>query len=69
LVSTTWYEWNDKEWMENRWKKNTLNAPMSVYELHLGSWVREGNDPKKFLNYRDIGKNWFLILKKWALPM
>lgn len=56
LVSTTWYEWNDKEWMENRWKKNSLEAPISVYELHLGSWVREGNDPDRFLNYRDIAK-------------
>ncbi|SIQ72539.1 1,4-alpha-glucan branching enzyme [Chryseobacterium sp. RU37D] len=56
LVSTTWYEWNDKEWLENRWKKNTLNAPISVYEIHLGSWVREGSDPKRFLNYREVAK-------------
>lgn len=56
LVSTTWYEWSDKEWMENRWKKNTLDAPISVYELHLGSWVREGNAPDKYLNYRDIAE-------------
>ncbi|WP_185156431.1 1,4-alpha-glucan branching protein GlgB [Chryseobacterium sp. Tr-659] len=56
LVSTTWYEWNDQEWMENRWKKNSLEAPLSVYELHLGSWVREGDHPKRFLNYRDIAK-------------
>ncbi|MDM1554744.1 1,4-alpha-glucan branching protein GlgB [Chryseobacterium indologenes] len=56
LVSTTWYEWNDQEWMKNRREKNSLDAPLSVYELHLGSWVREGNDPDKFLNYRDIAK-------------
>ncbi|KFF26061.1 1,4-alpha-glucan branching protein GlgB [Chryseobacterium vrystaatense] len=54
LVSTTWYEWSDKEWMEKRWKNNSLNAPISVYELHLGSWVRQGDDPEKYLNYRDI---------------
>jgi 1,4-alpha-glucan branching enzyme len=41
LVSTTWYEWNDREWMENRWKNNNLDAPISVYELHLGSWVKK----------------------------
>ncbi|HCR75349.1 MAG TPA: 1,4-alpha-glucan branching protein GlgB, partial [Chryseobacterium sp.] len=64
LVSTTWYEWKDKDWLENRWKKNTLNAPLSVYELHLGSWVREGNDPKKFLNYRDIGKKLVPYIKE-----
>ncbi|MBE4948587.1 1,4-alpha-glucan branching protein GlgB [Chryseobacterium culicis] len=56
LVSTTWYEWDDKEWMDSRWKKNTLNAPLSVYELHLGSWVREADQPQRFLNYRDIAK-------------
>jgi len=56
LVSTTWYEWNDKEWMEDRWKKNSLDAPISVYELHLGSWVRQDDAPDKYLNYRDIAE-------------
>lgn len=56
LVSTTWYEWNDKEWMDSRWEKNRLEAPISVYELHLGSWVREGDNPGQFLNYRDIAE-------------
>ncbi|WP_185147148.1 1,4-alpha-glucan branching protein GlgB [Chryseobacterium sp. KBW03] len=56
LVSTTWYEWSDQEWMDNRWKKNTLEAPLSVYELHLASWVREGDHPDRFLNYRDIAE-------------
>jgi len=56
LVSTTWYEWNDKEWMEGRWKKNSLDAPISVYELHLGSWVRQDDAPDKYLNYREIAE-------------
>lgn len=64
LVSTTWYEWNDREWMENRWKNNSLDAPISVYELHLGSWVREGSDPDRFLNYRDIAKKLVLYIKE-----
>ena len=34
------YEWGDGEWMENRAGHNTLDAPMSVYEMHLGSWRR-----------------------------
>lgn len=54
LVSTTWYEWRDQEWMENRWKKNTLKAPVSVYEMHLGSWIRDDHHPERFLNYRDV---------------
>ena len=54
LVSTTWYEWDDKEWLADRWKKNSLEAPLSVYELHLGSWFRHAESPEKFLNYREI---------------
>ncbi|WP_174774442.1 1,4-alpha-glucan branching protein GlgB [Chryseobacterium sediminis] len=64
LVSTTWYEWNDKEWMDNRWEKNKLEAPISVYELHLGSWVREGDNPGQFLNYRDIAKKLVPYIKE-----
>lgn len=54
MVSTNWYEWGDQEWLEKRWQKNSLDAPISVYELHLGSWLRDENNPEKFLNYRDI---------------
>lgn len=64
LVSTTWYEWNDKEWMENRWKRNTLKAPLSVYELHIGSWIRSDNDPERFLNYRDIAEKLVPYIKE-----
>lgn len=64
LVSTTWYEWNDKEWMESRWKKNSLQAPISVYELHLASWIRDEDDPKRFLNYRDIAKKLVPYIKE-----
>ncbi|MDP9959912.1 1,4-alpha-glucan branching protein GlgB [Chryseobacterium lathyri] len=56
LVSTTWYEWSDDDWMEKRWKKNSLSAPLSVYELHLGSWIRQIDAPDKYLNYRDIAE-------------
>jgi len=54
MVSTNWYEWSDHEWLEKRWQNNSLDAPISVYELHLGSWLRNENNPEKFLNYRDI---------------
>ena len=56
LVSTTWFEWNDKKWMADRANKNSLNAPMSVYEMHLGSWMRGTDDPQKFFNYREIAE-------------
>ncbi|MEC5394334.1 1,4-alpha-glucan branching protein GlgB [Bergeyella sp. RCAD1439] len=56
LVSTNWYEWTDEEWMLNRWKNNRLEAPISVYELHLGSWMRGTDDPERFFNYREIAE-------------
>lgn len=45
------YHWNDHDWLEKR-TKQTLSCPMSVYEVHLGSWKR-GRDGQ-FLNYRDL---------------
>ncbi|NMR32937.1 1,4-alpha-glucan branching protein GlgB [Chryseobacterium aquaticum] len=54
LVSTTWYEWSDEVWLKSRWKKNSLKSPISVYEMHLGSWLRNDKSQDKFLNYRDI---------------
>ena len=45
------YEWNDAEWMSTRGPRNALGAPMSVYEVHLGSWRRQDG---RFLGYREI---------------
>lgn len=57
-ASVTWYfekEWNDHEWMKNRKKHNALQAPWSVYEVHLGSWMRpEKHDEGKFNTYQQI---------------
>ncbi len=54
LISSTWYEWKDKAWMDTRAKKNSLKAPLSVYELHLGSWLRDTKNPSRFLSYKEI---------------
>ncbi|MES2455233.1 MAG: 1,4-alpha-glucan branching protein GlgB [Bacteroidota bacterium] len=48
------YTWNDKTWMAKRPKLNALNKPMSVYELHLGSWQRDPSEPKRILTYKEI---------------
>jgi 1,4-alpha-glucan branching enzyme len=48
------YEWDDAEWMQNRSKTNTLNAPWAIYEVHLGSWRRVPEEGARFLNYREI---------------
>ncbi|MDR6194240.1 1,4-alpha-glucan branching protein GlgB [Siphonobacter sp. SORGH_AS_0500] len=49
VVWDTWYEWKDYQWLEERGEKNKLNAPMSVYEVHLGSWLRDPNEPDRRL--------------------
>ncbi|MCE7039560.1 1,4-alpha-glucan branching protein GlgB [Dyadobacter sp. CY312] len=54
IVWDTWYEWSDAEWMKIRKEKNKLNAPHSVYEVHLGSWQRDPSDPERFLTYKEI---------------
>ena len=41
LVWDSGYQWNDDAWMAGRGEKNSLNAPISIYELHLGSWRYE----------------------------
>jgi len=57
-ASITWdmqYEWKDKEWMKKRKKHNSLEAPWSVYELHLASWMRpDKNDEERYNSYDDI---------------
>ncbi|MBA5246459.1 1,4-alpha-glucan branching protein GlgB [Marnyiella aurantia] len=64
LVSTTWYEWNDSEWMSGRHKNNSLQAPISVYEMHLGSWMRGTEDPERFLSYREIAERLVPYIKE-----
>jgi 1,4-alpha-glucan branching enzyme len=48
------YAWNDQEWMAKRHAHNALNAPLSIYEVHLGSWRRKPEEGDRFLNYREI---------------
>ena len=54
VVWDNWHEWQDADWMKNRRKHNALNAPYSVYEVHLASWLRDPADPTRFLNFREI---------------
>jgi len=55
-VADLQYDWADQNWMANRRKSNSLNVPMTIYEVHFGSWRRvpeEGNRP---LTYREMAK-------------
>ena len=47
------YAWSDGEWMEHRRAANSGSAPWSVYEMHVGSWRRDG---ERVLTYRELGE-------------
>ena len=49
---TDQFQWQDDDWLTLRQKDQWQHTPMSVYELHLGSWQRD--EQNKFLNYREI---------------
>jgi len=50
---TTTYAWQDQEWCANREQRQAFDAPISIYEVHLGSWKRVP-DTNGFLTYRDL---------------
>ncbi len=55
-ASVVWeddYDWKDKKWMKNRKKNNALDAPYSVYEVHLGSWKKQIEE-NRFLSYKEL---------------
>ena len=54
ICSLDGYQWSDAGWMAQRGARQALNAPISVYEMHLGSWMRPEGDPRGFLGYREI---------------
>mgnify|MGYP003683005085 CR=1 FL=1 len=55
-ASVVWeanHDWKDAKWMKKRKKHNALDAPYSVYEVHLGSWKRKIEE-NKFLSYTEL---------------
>ena len=57
-ASVVWedeYAWKDKKWMKNRKKNNALDAPYSVYEVHLGSWKKKVEE-NRFLSYTELAE-------------
>ncbi len=56
-ASVVWnldYQWNDQQWLEARAQQHGLTAPLSIYELHLGSWRRIPEQGDRSLSYREI---------------
>lgn len=56
-ASVVWqmdYTWNDQEWMQNRHRYNSQSAPMAVYEVHIGSWMRVPEENNRALTYPEL---------------
>jgi 1,4-alpha-glucan branching enzyme len=57
-ASITWeldYPWQDEQWMSSRKEANSLEAPWSIYEVHLASWMRpDKNDEERYNSYDQI---------------
>jgi 1,4-alpha-glucan branching enzyme len=49
------YQWGDREWMTTRRTRNSLDAPISIYEVHLGSWRRNVEEDRP-LTYRELAE-------------
>ena len=56
-ASVVWdlnYTWGDQKWMEERDGRNALREPMSIYEVHMGSWQRVIEEKHRSLTYREL---------------
>ncbi|MBW1895570.1 MAG: 1,4-alpha-glucan branching protein GlgB [Deltaproteobacteria bacterium] len=48
------YQWDDGPWMTSRSQRNLRQEPMAVYEVHLASWMRVGEEDNRWLTYREL---------------
>jgi len=48
------HQWNDAAWIAHRQQENWLESPVSIYEVHLGSWRRVPEDHNRWLSYREL---------------
>ena len=58
------FEWNDKKWIEDREKVDFKKTPMSIYEVHLGSWKKPKEENGSFYNYRELAVMLAAYVKK-----
>ncbi len=54
IVHQSSYTWNDEFWLGERARKNPWREPLSIYEVHLGSWRRDPAQPDRLLSYREL---------------
>lgn len=57
------HQWNDESWMKSRHKNNSHKAPISIYEVHVGSWRRKVEEGGRFLTYLESAHELAAYLK------
>jgi 1,4-alpha-glucan branching enzyme len=58
------YQWKDRPWMESRALRDWLHSPMTVYELHAGSWRRKAEEGNRWLTYRELADELIPYVKR-----
>jgi len=58
------YTWSDAEWMKDRAARDPYNSPMSIYEVHLGSWQRNCEEGNRFLSYLELSERLIPYVKE-----
>ena len=58
------YSWSDKKWMEARQERNWFESPISIYEVHLGSWRRVPEEEGRWLTYRELADSLVSYVKE-----
>lgn len=56
------FSWTDEDWLLYKVKQNIYESPMNIYEVHLGSWMKSGDD--QFLNYRELAEKLIPYVKR-----
>lgn len=56
IVDLEGYEWHDSAWLARRAQTKPYREPLSIYEVHLGSWKRVPEDGNRYLNYVELGE-------------
>jgi 1,4-alpha-glucan branching enzyme len=50
------YDWGDQDWLAQRGHHHAVDAPMAIYEVHLGSWMRNPEEGNRWLTYRELAQ-------------
>jgi 1,4-alpha-glucan branching enzyme len=59
----TGYDWKDTAWMKSRADRASRNSPVSIYEVHLGSWRRKYDDGGRPLSYKELAQDLVAYVK------